>query len=63
MLPVFLKVVLHITKCRLIRQSGNGSRPEGLACAEDHLRVLVGVGLVFPGEIQINIRLLVPLKT
>ena len=57
-----LKIVLHIPESRLIRKGCNGSRPEGLPCAEDNLRVLMSLGLVLTGKIQVDIRLLVPLK-
>ena len=62
-LPPLLVIVFHIAKRGLVRQSGNGPRPEGLSGAEDHFRIFVGAALVIPGEIQVDIRLLVPFKS
>ncbi len=60
---LLLKVPLHIAESRLVCQGGNGTGPEGLSCTEDHLCIFVGLGLVFPGEIQVDIRLFVPLES
>ena len=47
----FLIVFLYITESRFIRQCTNGSCTEGLALAEDNLRVVVGLALVLTGEV------------
>ena len=62
-LSPFLIIIFHIAEGRLVRQGANGPCPEGLAVAEDNLRVIVGLTLVFSGEVQVNIRLLVPFKS
>ena len=59
----FLIIFFHIAEGRLVRQGADGPCPEGLALAEDNLRVVVGLTLVFSGKVQVNIRLLVPLKS
>ena len=59
----FFKVIFHIAKGRLVRQGGDGACPEGLAGAENHLRILMSLGLIFSGKIQIDVRLLVALKS
>ena len=58
-----LVVFLHIAVGRLVRKSADGAGPEGLSLAENHLGVVVGLALVLAGEVQVNIWLLVPLKT
>ncbi len=58
----FLKIILYIAEGGFVCQRGDGSRPERLSRPENHFRVLVGLGLVFPGKIQVNIRLLVSFK-
>ena len=62
MLSSFFIISLYIPEGRLVRQGCDGSRPEGLLRAEDHLRIFMGLGLILPGKVQVNIRLLVPLK-
>ena len=61
-LSLLLKVIHDIAVRRLGGQAGHGSRAEGLPRAEDHLRVLMRLGLVLTREIKVDIRLLVPLK-
>ena len=51
MYAVFLVVILHIAICRLIGQRTDGSGPEGLAFAEDNLRIVVGLTLILTGEV------------
>ena len=58
-----LKIIFHIPKGSLVRQGCNGSRTEGLSVAENNLRVLMGFTLVLTGEVQVNIRLLISLKS
>ncbi len=60
--PSFVIVVSDIAVGRLIRQGTHSPRPEGLALPEDHLRVIVCLTLILAGKVQIDIRLLVPLK-
>ena len=51
MYAVFLIVILHIAISRLIGQRTDGSRPEGLAFAEDNLPIVMGLTLVLTGEV------------
>ena len=46
-----LIIFLHVTVGRLVRQGADGARPEGLALAENNLRVVVGLTLIFTGEV------------
>ena len=64
-LPLVLLLIIpaHISVGRLVRQRADGPGLEGIAFPEQHLRILVGLGLVVPGEIQVDIRLLIPLET
>ena len=50
-LSVLLKIVLYITKGRLIRQCTDGSGPEGLALTENNLGIIMGTALVFSGKV------------
>ena len=58
----FLVIPLHIPKSSFICQSTDCPGTEGLSLPKDHLRVIVSLTLIFSGKIQVNIRLLVPLK-
>ncbi len=58
-----LIIVPHITEGRLVRQRTDGPGPVSLAAAENHLRVFVRLTLIFAGKVQVDIRLLIPLKT
>ena len=46
--PVILKILFHISERRLVRDARNRAGPEGLSGPEDHLRIFVGLGLIFP---------------
>ncbi len=59
---LILIVMRHIAVGRLICQRAYRPGPEGLAFSENHLGIAVRPALVFSGEIQVNIRLLVALK-
>ena len=63
LLASLLIIILHITESRLVRQRTDGSRPEGLAFSENNLRIAVGLTLIVAGEVQVDIRLLVSLKS
>ncbi len=56
-------IPFHIAVSGLVGQRSHGARPVSLPLAENHFRVVVRVALVLPGEIEIDIRLLVPLKS
>ena len=58
-----LIIILYIAKRRFIRQRTDGARPVSLSVAENNLRVFMGLTLIFPGKVQVNIRLLISLKT
>ena len=60
--PLFI-IIFHITKCSFFRKSTNGSCLKCLALSEDNLRVPVGIGLIFSGKVQVDIRLLVTFKS
>ena len=59
----FFKIILHITESGLVRQGCNGSGTKSLTRAEDNLRVFMRLGLVLTGEVQVDIRLLISLKS
>ncbi len=61
-LAALLKVFFNIAVSRLIRQRTHGSRPERLPFSKDNFGVIVGLTLVFAGEIQVNIRFLIAFK-
>ena len=56
-------VFFYIAKCRLICQRTDGSCTESLSCTEDNLRIFVRLGLVITGEVQVDIRLFISLKS
>ena len=58
-----LHVLFHISDGGLFRHGTDGARPERLPGTENDLRVFVGITLVFSGEVQVDIRLLVSLET
>ncbi len=60
--PPLLIIIPDIAKCRLICQRSDSSGPVRLPITENHFAVGMGLALVFPGEIQVDIRLLIPLK-
>ena len=62
LISTLLVVIFHVAKGGLIRQRGDGSGAEGLSGAEDYLRIFMGLTLVFTGEVQVDIRLLVALE-
>ena len=53
---VFLQIFLHKAVGRLFRQSTDGACPEHLGLTEHLNGVAVGPGLVFAGEVQVDIR-------
>ena len=57
------KITPDITESRLLRHGTDGARPERLPGTENDLRVFVGITLVFSGEVQVDIRLLVSLES
>ncbi len=59
---MLLIVFFNIAKRRFIRNRADGTRAEGMSRPENHLRVLVRLALVLAGEIQVDIRFLVPVK-
>src|SRR5690606_39873307 len=61
--PRLFRIFLHVTVSRLLRDGGNRPRPVHVIFSEQLLRVLVGPRLVFPREVQVDIRRLVPLKS
>ena len=58
-LPALLIVVPDIAKRRLVRQRADRPRTECLPVSKDHFRIFVRLALILPGEIQVDIRLLV----
>ena len=55
-------IILHKAVRSLIRQGADRPRLKRMPLAEEHFRVFVGLCLIVPGEVQVDIRLLVPLK-
>ncbi len=62
-LPPLGKIILHIAERRLIRQRSNGSRAICLTGSKDNLCILMRKALIITGEIQVDIRLLIPLES
>ena len=53
---VFLQILLHKAVGRLFRQSTDGTRTEYLGLTEHFNGVTVSPGLIFAGEVQVDIR-------
>ena len=62
LIPLFI-IFFYIAKCSFISQRTDRSCTEGLPCSENYLRILMSFTLVFTGEIQVDIRLLVSFKS
>ena len=58
-----LIIIFHKTICRLICKSTDCSRTESLACSENHFRIFMSITLIIAREIQVDIRLFIPLKS
>ena len=63
MLSSLLKVIFYIAVSRLFRQGTDGSGLEGLPFSEDHLCIFMGVRLIFPGKVQVDIGFLISLES
>ena len=61
-LSMILIIILHIAESRLIRQRSDRSRTVSLSVTENNFRIFMRLTLILSGKIQIDIRLLVPLK-
>ena len=59
----FFKIIFHITKRRFIRQCADRTGTECLSCAENNFRIFMRLTLIFAGKVQVDIRLLIPLKS
>ena len=59
----FFKIIFHITERRLIRQRADRTGTERLSCAENNFRIFMRLTLIFAGKVQVDIRLLIPLKS
>ena len=59
---LLLVILLHHTEGRLVREGTDGTRLEGVAVAEDDTGVGMGLRLVFTGEVQVDIRLLITVE-
>ena len=57
------KIIFHISKSCLIRYRTHCTGTECLTCPKNHFGISMGFTLVFPGKVQINIRLLVSFKS
>ena len=62
-LSPFFIVILYIAESCFLRQGADGSGLKSLARAENNLYIPVGFSLIIAGEIQVDIRLLVSLKS
>ena len=63
MYTLFFVIVFYITKSGFFRQRTYGAGTEGLPRAENYFRIFVGLTLVLTGEVQVDIRLLISLKS
>ena len=59
---VILIITFHVSECRLVLHSADGTCLESVSFAEQHARISVCLRLIIAREIQIDIRLLVPLE-
>ena len=55
-LALLLQILLHHAEGGLFRQGADGTGPEHLGLAEHLDGVTVGLGLIFAGEVQVDIR-------
>ena len=60
--PLFV-IIFHIAEGRFLCQSTDGPGLKGLSSTEDNLYIPVGFSLIIPGEVQVNIRLFISLKS
>ena len=63
MLSTFFIIIFHITECCFFCKCADGSCLECLTLTENNLRITMGICLIFTGEIQVNIRLFISLKS
>ena len=56
-------ILKHITICSLFRNGTNCSGSEGIILTEDFADISMGSRLIFSGEVQIYIRLLITLES
>ena len=56
-------IILYITECGFICQRTNGSGTESLSRTKNYFCIFMGFTLVITGEIKINIRLFISLKS
>src|SRR5699024_8396788 len=56
-------VILHEPECGLIGQSADCPGTEGLPFPENDFRIFVCLALIVSGEIEVNVRLLIPLES
>src|SRR5699024_1590696 len=61
--PPLFKIFHHIAVGGLFRQGTDSPGTEGGTFPKDDLHIFVGLRLVFSGEVQVNIRLLVALES
>ena len=61
--PPLIQILFDVTVGRLVLNTGDGAGLEHVGLAEQLLRVAVDVGLILAREVQVNIRLLVAVKT
>ena len=62
-LATLFVIILDITECRFLCQGTNRTSLECLTFSEDNLCISVRIRLIFSGEVQVDIRLLVTLET
>ena len=55
-----LQVLAHVAIGGLVRQGAHGAGPEHMPLAEELHHLVVGLGLVFPGEVQVDVGHLIP---
>ena len=62
-LSALLVIIFHISERRLVRQRTDRSGTERLTFTENNLRIFMRFALIITGEVQVDIRLLVSLKS
>ena len=62
-LAAFFVIIFHVTKCRLLGKRTDCSGTVSLAFSENNLGIAVSISLIITGEIQVDIRLFVSLKS
>ena len=60
---MFFTIFLNVAICGLFRHCTNRSGTKSLTCTKNNLRIIVCITLILIGEVQVDIRLFVSLKS